>query len=316
MKAVVQNGYGKSDVLMVKEMPKPAPKDGEVLVKVTAASVNAGDLFTVQGSPYMLRFDVGFPKPKDYILGWDVTGTVEEIGSGVTRFAPGDAVFGSTNAAFAEYVVAEEAVLEFKPESLSFEEAAAVPTAALTALQRLRDGGDMKQGQKVLILGASGGVGSMAVQIAKFYGCEVHGVCSSQKTDLVRSLGAGRVYAYDKEDFTNSDERYDLILDNTGRNTFSAMKKILTENGLIMPNSGHGGMSYVIRAFARAPFDKQIGTMKIADLKKGDLLVIKDLIDAGRLKPNVDKVYSLEETPKAVEYMRQGHVRGKIVIRM
>ena len=316
MKAIVQNGYGRPDLLTMKEMPRPVPKDGEVLVKVAATSLNAGDLFTVLGSPYMLRFDVGFPRPKDHILGWDVAGTVEEVGPGVTRFVPGDEVFGSTDAAFAEYAAGGEALFEFKPESLSFEEAAVVPTAAITALQRLRDGGNMRQGQKVLILGASGGVGSMAVQIARAYGCEVHGVCHSGKVDLVRSFGVTRNYAYDREDFTRSDERYDLILDNTGKNAFAEMKNVLAENGLILPNSGHGGMAYVIKAFARAPFDKHVGSMKIADLKKGDLRIIKKLIDAGQLKPHVDKVYSLEETPIAVEYMARGRVRGKVAIRI
>jgi len=316
MKAIVQNGYGSPDVLEIKEMPTPVPEDGEVVVKVHAASVNAGDLFTVLGSPYMLRFDGGCPKPKDHSLGWDVAGTVDAVGDGVTRFRPGDAVYGSTQAAFAEYVCGEEILFEFKPETLSFEEAAAVPTAALTALQRLRDGGTMRPGRTVLILGASGGVGSMAVQIAASFGCEVHGVCHSTKADLVRSLGATRIYAYDQEDFTRSDARYHLILDNTGRNAFSDMKRILADDGLIMPNSGHGGMAYVIKAFARAPFDKRIGTMKIADLKKGDLKVIKDLIDKGQLKPHVDRVFPMEETPKAIAYMESGQVRGKIAIRM
>ncbi len=316
MKAIVQNAYGSSDVLSLKEVDKPNIKDNEVLVKVLAASINAGDLFTVKGTPFMLRFEVGFPKPKDHILGWDIAGMVESVGINVKRFKPGEEVYGSTDGAFAEFACAEDVQLEFKPKGISFEEAASIPSAAITALQRLRDGGNIKKGQKVLILGASGGVGSMAVQIARSFGCEVHGVCNSKKMDMVLSLGATRVYSYDKEDFTKSDEKYDLILDNTGRNKFSDMKKVLSRNGLIMPNSGHGGMSYVIKAFAKAPFDKHIGTMKIADLKKGDLKVINELIEDGRLKPHVDKVFSLKDTPKAIEYMDSGKVKGKIVIRI
>ncbi|MFW3146897.1 MAG: NAD(P)-dependent alcohol dehydrogenase, partial [Thermoplasmatota archaeon] len=285
MKAIVQNGYGSVDFLSLKDVEKPEIKDNEVLVKVIASSVNAGDLFTVKGNPFMLRFSVGFPKPKDHILGWDVAGIVESVGKDAKKFKPGDQVYGSTDSAFAEFVVGEEVLFETKHKGLSFEEAAAIPTAALTALQRLRDGGSIRKGQKVLILGASGGVGSMAVQIARSFGCEVDGVCSSGKKDMVRSLGANKVYSYDKEDFTKSERRYDLILDNTGVNKFSDMKKVLTKNGLIMPNSGHGGMGYVIKAFAKAPFDKHVGTMKIADLKKGDLKLINGLIENGSLKP-------------------------------
>lgn len=316
MKAVVQNGYGSTKYLTLKDVKKPSVKENEVLVKVLAASVNAGDLFTVKGSPFMLRFEVGFPKPKDHILGWDVAGIVDSVGKNVKRFKKGDEVYGSTKFAFAEFAAGEDIFFERKPKSLSFEEAAAIPTAALTALQRLRDGGNIRKDQKVLILGASGGVGSMAVQIARSFGCEVHGVCSSKKKDLVRSLGASRVYSYDKEDFTRSDQRYDLILDNTGRNGFSDMKRVLKKNGMIVPNSGHGGMGYVIKAFARAPFDRHVGTMKIADLKKGDLNTINGLIEDGSLRPFVDKVFSLEDTPKAIDYMDSGRVRGKIVIRI
>ncbi len=316
MKAIVLNGYGSTDYLNVKDVPKPDIKENEVLVRVKAASVNAGDLFAVKGSPYMIRMDVGFPKPKDYILGWDIAGIVELVGRNVGRLKPGDEVYGSVESAFAEYVVGEEILFEDKPKSLTFEEAAALPTAALTALQRLRDGGNIRKGQKVLILGASGGVGSLAVQIARSFGCEVDGVCHSRKIEMVKSLGADRVYSYDTEDFFRTDRRYDLILDNTGRNRFSDMKRILTEDGLIMPNSGHGGMSYVIKAFSMAPFDKHIGTMKIADLKKGDLKVINGLIEEGWIKPHVDRTFRLEETPRAFEYMDQGEVKGKIVITM
>ena len=314
MKAIVLNGYGSTDFLSMKDVPKPEIGDTDVLVRVKATSVNAGDLFTVKGSPFMLRLEVGFPRPKDYVPGWDVAGIVESIGSNVRRFKPGDEVFGSVESAFAENVSGEEILFELKPASLTFEEAAALPTAALTALQRLRDGGNIRKGQSVLILGASGGVGSLAVQIARSFGCEVDGVCHSRKTDMVRSLGAGRVYAYDKEDFFRTDRRYDLILDNTGRNRFSDMKCILTEDGLIMPNSGHGGMVYVMKAFSLAPFDRHIGTMKIVDLKKGDLKVIIGMIEEGWVKPHIDRTFRLEEAAQAIDYMDQGNVKGKIVL--
>ncbi|TFH04773.1 MAG: NAD(P)-dependent alcohol dehydrogenase [Spirochaetales bacterium] len=316
MRAVVLNGYGSTEFISLKDVPKPGTKETEVLVRVTAAAVNAGDVFTVKGSPYMLRMDVGFPRPKDHILGWDVSGIVESVGGSASRFKPGDEVYGSVESAFAEYAVGEEILFEEKPRSLTFGEAAALPTAALTALQRMRDGGNIQKGQKVLILGASGGVGSLAVQIARSFGCEVDGVCHSRKTEMVKSLGADRVYAYDAEDFFTTDRRYDLILDNTGRARFSDMKKILTDDGLIIPNSGHGGMAYVIKAFSMAPFDRHIGTMKIVDLKNGDLKVINGLVEGGWVKPHVDRTFRLEETPQAIEYMEQGEVKGKIVITM
>jgi NADPH:quinone reductase-like Zn-dependent oxidoreductase len=314
MRAVVQNDYGSSKALSLKDVTKPVPKDNEVLVKVVAASVNAGDLFTMKGSPYMVRFTVGFPKPKDFIPGWDVAGIVDTVGRNVERFKAGDEVYAAVTGAFAEYVCAEEYLFEAKPDNLDFQAAAAVPTAAVTALQRLRDGGKITQGRKVLITGASGGVGSFAVQIARSFGAQVAGVCSSSKADLVRSIGAEVVYPYDKEDFTDTNERYDLILDNAGKNRFSDMKRILTPAGLVLPNSGHGGMGYVLKAFIAAPFDRQIGGMQVADLKTGDLKVIRELIESGAVTPVIDRTFKLEETPQALEYLENGKARGKIVI--
>jgi NADPH:quinone reductase-like Zn-dependent oxidoreductase len=314
MKAIVQNDYGSSRALSLKDVAKPVPQDNEVLAKVVAASVNAGDLFALKGSPYSARFSVGFPKPKDYIPGWDVAGIVESVGRNVKRFQAGDEIYASVSSAFAEYVCAEELLFETKPGNLDFRAAAAVPTAAVTALQRLRDGGKITRGQKVLVTGASGGVGSFAVQIAKSFGAQVAGVCSSGKADLVRSVGAEVVYAYDKEDFTKSSERYNLILDNTGKNRFSDMKRVLTSTGLILPNSGHGGMGYVLRALIAAPFDRHIGEMKVADLKTGDLRVVRELIESGAVTPVVDRTFKLEETPQALEYLESGTARGKIVI--
>lgn len=316
MRAIVQNDYGSPDLLSLKDVAKPEPSAKDVLVRVVAASVNAGDLFTVKGHPFLVRLTVGFPRPKDYILGWDVAGVVESVGSEVSRFSPGDEVYGSIEAAFAEFALGEEALFEAKPRGLNFEAAAVIPTAAITALQRLRDGGKIRSGQRVLVLGASGGVGSLAVQIARSYGCEVDGVCSARKREMVRSLGAAHVYAYDDEGFSGSNVRYDLILDNTGRNSFAEMKSVLADDGLILPNSGHGGMSYVVRAFLMAPFDRRIAAMKVADLKKGDLKVISELYEQGWVKPHVDRTFPLAQTARAIEYLDQGHVRGKVVVTM
>jgi NADPH:quinone reductase-like Zn-dependent oxidoreductase len=248
MKAIVQNEYGSPDVLKLKEVDKPVVKDDGVLVSVHAAALNAGDYFSMRGSPWLARFTVGFPKPKNYILGWDVAGHVEAIGKNVKRFQPGDEVFASCNGTLAEYACAAEDMFAMKPTNLTFEQAAAVPTAAITALQGLRDAGKVQPGQKVLINGASGGVGTFAVQIAKSFGAEVTGVCSTRNVDMVRSIGADHVIDYTQEDFTQSGQRYDLILDNVANRSFSDLRHALTPQGIIIPNSGHGGMGYVIKA--------------------------------------------------------------------
>ncbi|MBF9017600.1 MULTISPECIES: NAD(P)-dependent alcohol dehydrogenase [unclassified Oceanispirochaeta] len=316
MKAIVQNDYASPDALKVKEVEKPKIKKNEVLVKVIASSINAGDLFSLNGTPFIVRFSVGFPKPKDFILGWDVAGKIVEVGKDITEIKVGDEIFGSTESAFAEYVVMDMEKLARKPSNMSFEEAAAAPTAAITALQRLRDGGNIKKGQKVLITGASGGVGSFAVQIAKSLGAEVTGLCSTGKVDMVRSIGADHVIDYQKEDFTKSDMRFDLILDNTGNRSFSDMKRVLTSDGMIIPNSGHGGMSYVIKAFALAPFTKKIGVMKIADLNTKDFNILRSMMESGDIRPVVDKVFPFEKIPDAIKYLEDGLARGKIVISM
>jgi NADPH:quinone reductase-like Zn-dependent oxidoreductase len=316
MKAIVQNRYGGPDVLELKEVGRPKIKEGQVLVKVMASSVNAGDLFKVKGSPWMIRFSVGFPRPKDYVLGWDLAGVVEEVGENVKDFEPGDEVFGATEGAFAEYAVMAPGKLAEKPANTTFEEAAAVPTAAITALQRLRDGGKIGAGQRVLITGASGGVGSFAVQIAKFYGAEVTGVCRTGKVDMVRALGADHVVDHEKEDFTKGGRRYDLILDNAGQWPFSAMTKVLDRAGLILPNSGHSGMIYVVKAFVLASISKKIGGMKVANLNGQDINFLKDLLAAGKIKPVVDRVFSLDETADALRFLDSGGGRGKVVIKV
>ncbi|MBE9535242.1 MAG: NAD(P)-dependent alcohol dehydrogenase [Proteobacteria bacterium] len=314
MKAIVQNDYGSPNVLKLKEVDKPVIKENDVLVRVHAAALNAGDYFSMRGSPWLVRFTVGFPKPKNYILGWDVAGRVEAVGKKVKQFKPGDEVFASCSSTLAEYVSADEDKFAMKPTNLTFEQAAAVPTAAITALQGLRDAGKVQPGQKVLINGASGGVGTFAVQIAKSFGAEVTGVCSTKNVDMVRSIGADHVIDYTKEDFTKSGQRYDLILDNVANHSFSDLRHALTLQGIIIPNSGHGGMGYVFKAFLLSLFMRQQGNMYLSASNNRDLVVLKELIEAGKVTPVIDRTYPLSDTPEAFRYLEESHARGKVVI--
>lgn len=314
MKAIVINRYGSPDVLELKEVDKPVIKENEVLVQVNAASLNVGDVFSMRGSPWIVRFSVGFPKPKDYVLGWDMAGTVEAVGSNVIRFQPGDAVFAACNGALAEYACVPEDRLAIKPTNLSFEQTAAVPTAALTALQGLRDQGKMQPGQKVLINGASGGVGTFAVQIAKALGAEVTGVCSTTKMDMVRSIGADHVIDYTQQNFTQNEQRYDLILDNVGSHAFSEYRRVLTPQGIIQPNTGHAGMSYVFKALLLSLFMRRHGSLFVANPNSKDMDFLKELIEAGKITPVIDNAYPLSQFPEAFRYLDQGHARGKVVI--
>lgn len=316
MKAVVQNNYGSPDVLEVKEIDKPVIKENEVLVRVIAASLNAGDVFSMIGSPWLVKLMIGFPRPKNHVLGWDLAGRVEAVGDKVTRFRPGDEVIGACSGAFADYVSAGEDRLALKPTTLTFEQAAAVPTAGITALQGLRDAGKVRPGQKVLINGASGGVGTFAVQIAKALGAEVTGVCSTRNVDMVRSLGADRVIDYTQEDFAQGDQRYDLILDNAASRSFSDLRRVLAPQGFIIPNSGHGGMSYVIKAFVLSPIMPQ-QTKPLTTTPNGkDLTVLKELIEAGKVVTVIDRTYPLHEIREAFHYLLKEHARGKVVITM
>ena len=314
MKAIVYTQYGSPDVLQLKEVAEPVIKENEVLVSVHAAALNAGDVFSMRGSPWLVRLTVGFPRPKDYILGWDMAGRVQAAGEKVTRFQPGDEVFASCSHTLAEYVGVPEDKVALKPTNLTFEQAAAVPTAAITALQGLRDAGKVRPGQTVLINGASGGVGTFAVQIAKAFGAEVTGVCSARNVDMVRSLGAGHVIDYTREDFTQSGRRYDLILDNVASHSFSDLRRALTPQGIIIPNSGHGGMGYVLKAFLLSPFTRQVASMYLASPNDKDLAVLKELIEAGKVTPVVDGTYPLSQTPDAFRYLEESHARGKVVI--
>ncbi|MFC1936675.1 NAD(P)-dependent alcohol dehydrogenase [Chloroflexota bacterium] len=314
MKAIVQNAYGSPDVLRLKDVAKPAINESDVLVRVHAAALNAGDVFSMRGRPLPIRFTVGFPKPKDYILGWDMAGKVEAIGEKVTRFQPGDEVFAACNSTLAEYVSVAEDKLALKPANLTFKQASAVPTAAVAALRGLRDVGKVQPGQKVLINGASGGVGTFAVQVAKVFGAEVTGVCSTGKVEMVRSIGANHVIDYTQEDFTQNGSRYDIILDNVANHSFSDLRRALTPQGVVIPNSGHSGIGYVFKALLLSPFMRQQGSPFVATPRSEDLVVLKELIEAGKITPVIDKMYLLSETPEAFRYLDEGHARGKVVI--
>jgi NADPH:quinone reductase-like Zn-dependent oxidoreductase len=314
VKAIVMNAYGGPDVLELKEVDKPEVTENDVLVGVHAASLNAGDYFSMRGSPWLARFTVGFPKPKDHILGWDMAGRVEAVGKNVTRFQAGDKVFASCESTLAEYACAPEDKFARIPTNLTLAQAAAVPSAAMTALHALRDQANVQPGQKVLINGASGGVGTFSVQIAKSLGAEVTAVCSTRNVDMVRSIGADHVIDYTKEDFTKTGRRYDLILDNVGNRSFADYRRALTPEGTHLPNTGHGGMGYVIKAYAFSAFMRQHARPFLSVPNAEDLLYIKGLIEEGKVMPVIDRTYPMSETPEAFRYLEEEHARGKVVI--
>jgi len=320
MKAIVATKYGSPDVLNLEEAEKPAPKDDEVLVKVRAASVNAGDWHLLRADPFLTRLAFGLLRPKYKVLGADIAGRVEAVGGNVTQFQPGDEVFGDLSGdgfgGFAEYVCASEDALALKPADTSFEEAAAVPSAAATALQGLRDKGQIQRGQKVLINGASGGVGTFAVQIAKSFGAEVTGVCSTSKLDMVRSIGADHVIDYTQEDFTKNGQRYDLIFAANGHHPISAYKRALSPKGTYVMSGGSGAQMF--QAMLLGPMMSMSGNKKMGNLlkkpSKKDLVVLKELLEAGKVTPVIDRTYPLSEVPKAIRYLEEGHAKGKVVI--
>jgi NADPH:quinone reductase-like Zn-dependent oxidoreductase len=326
MRAVVYTDYGPPDVLEVKDIKKPEPNDDQVLVKVHAAAVNPYDWHFIRGTPYMMRMMMGgLRKPKDPRIGVDYAGTVEAVGKNVTRFKPGDEVFGNRTGAFAEYLCARaDRAIALKPANITFEQAAGVPVAGLTALQGLRDHGKVQPGQKVLINGASGGVGTFAVQIAKALGAEVTGVCSTRNVDLVRSLGADHVIDYTKEDFTKGDERYDVILDNVGTQPLSGFRRVLKPNGICViiggggPNDGKwvGPMARPIKAKLMSPFISQKIGMMMAQGNPDDLKLIADLMQAGKVTTVIDRTYPLSEIREAVRYVEAGRARGKVIIKV
>jgi NADPH:quinone reductase-like Zn-dependent oxidoreductase len=317
MKAIVYHSYGSPDVLKCEEIEKPTPADDEVLIKVRAAAVNPADrLF--RGTSYIVRILTGLRKPKDTRLGRDVAGQVEAVGENVTQFKPGDEVFGSCRGAFAEYVCTSERAVVVKPDNVTFEQAASVPVAAITALQGLRDKGRIQPGQKVLINGAAGGVGTFAVQIAKSFGVDVTGVCSTRNVEMVRSIGADRVIDYTQEDFTKGTQRYDLIFDCVGNHSLSACRRVLNPNGIcILAGAPHKVWTVLIRvlkALVLSRFVSQKFVMFIARRSKEDLTMMHELMEAGKVTPVIDRRYRLSEVPEAIRYLEEGHARGKVVI--
>ena len=318
MKAIVYREYGSPDVLQLTEVAKPAPKDHQVLVKVHAASVNALDWRPFTMPPLLIRLmSGGLSKPKDPSVGVDVAGTVEAVGKDVTEFQPGDEVFGVAPGSFAEFVANSASKFAQKPANMSFEQAAAIPVAAFTALQGLRDKGQIRAGQKVLIDGASGGVGIYAVQIAKAFGADVTAVCRTRNLDMVRSIGANHVIDYTREDFTKSGHRYDLILAVNGYHPILAYRKVLSPNGICVVAGG--AFSQILQAMLLGPFvsmfgNKKIGFMGMAKTAREDLLIIKELLEAGKVVPIIDKCYPLSETAEAIKYLIEEHGRGKVVI--
>jgi len=316
MKAIVQTGYGSPDNFELRETAKPVIKDTEVLVKVHAAALHAGDVFFMRGVPKMVRLVAGIPRPKNYIPGYDVAGTVEAVGNKVTQFQAGDEVFGSEQKTCAEYTCVKEKHLLQKPQNFTFEQAAAIPISALAALQGLRDFGKIQPEQKVLINGASGGVGTYAVQIAKAYGAEVTGVCSTRNLDLVRSIGADHVIDYTQTDFTNSGLQYDLILDQITNHSLKACRRALTPKGIYIPNSGNSGLGRIIRALIASLFIPQQGRTFYSIMKKKDLVTLMELIESGKVKPVIDKTFPLSETAAAFRYMEEVHASGKVVLKV
>ncbi len=316
MKAIVYHDYGSPDVLKCEEVEKPTAGDNEVLIKVRAASVNPLDSHLVRGKPYIGRLFFGLRKPKISRPGRDVAGHVEAVGRNVTRFKPGDAVFGACRGALAEYVCAMEDKLALKPANISFEDAAAVPVAALTALQGLRDKGRIQRGNKVLVDGASGGVGTFAVQIAKSFGAEVTAVCSTRNVDTARSIGADHVIDYTREDFTQSGQRYDLILAANAYHSIFDYKRALSPKGIYVM-AGGGGVQ-MLQGMFLGPLLSLIGSKKMrffmTKLNKKDLVLLKDLLAAGKVVPVIDRRYPLSDVAEALRYLEEGHARGKVVI--
>jgi len=321
MKAIAFHNYGSPDVLQCEEVEKLTVGDDEVLIKVRAASVNPIDWHGMRGKPYIMRILGGLRQPKVTRLGCDVAGRIEAVGRNVIELKPGDHVFGGGLGlgAFAEYVCAPQSVFVVKPDNVTFEQAASVPVAAFTALQGLRDRGHIQSGQKVLINGAAGGVGTFAVQMAKSFGADVTGVCSTRNIEMVRSLGASRVIDYTREDFTKSGQRYDLLFDCVGNHSLSKCRRVLNPKGICIVATGPNGtwlgpLARFLQALVLSPFVSQRLVPMVARPNKPDLTTIRDLLATGRVTPVIDRYYSLSEVPAAIRYLEQGHARGKVVV--
>jgi NADPH:quinone reductase-like Zn-dependent oxidoreductase len=324
MKAVIYCDYGEADVLRLAEIAKPVPNDNQLLVRVHAASVNPYDWHFIRGTPYIMRLGIGLRKPKSSRLGVDFAGTVEAVGKKVTEFKAGDEVYGGKTGAFAQYVCASEKAVVRKPQNLTFEQAGSVQIAGLTALQALRKSAHVQPGQRVLINGASGGVGTFAVQIAKTLGAHVTGVCSGRNAEMVRSLGADEVIDYTKEDFAQSGKQWDVILDNVPNHSLSDCRRSLTPNGKYImiggggPEDGRwiGPFARIIELVLVKPFVNQEMRMMMSDPTKEDMTYLRDLMEAGKVRPVIDRTYPLGQIAEAVRYLEKGHARGKVAIRI
>lgn len=320
MKALVYRCYGGPEVARIEEVARPTPQDDRMLVKVKAASVNPLDWHYMRGEPYIMRMSAGFGAPKDIRMGVDFSGVVEAVGAKITRFKPGDEVFGTAGGAFGEYVTPREDRVAVKPTNLGFEQAAAVPVAAVTALQALRDQGKLRAGQKVLVNGASGGVGTFAVQLAKVMGAEVTGVCSERNAAQTRSLGADHVIDYAREDFTRGPQRYDLVVDIVGSHSIGEIRRVLTEHGTLVivgsTTKGRwlGGMAGALNAMVVSPFVSQKVGFFLAKINREDLDYLAGLLASGKLVPVIDRSFPLADGAEALRYVEAGHSRGKVVI--
>jgi NADPH:quinone reductase-like Zn-dependent oxidoreductase len=319
IKAIVQDRYGDLDVLEFMDIDQPLVNADEVLVRVHAAAVGKGDWLTVKGLPYVARLRYGLPKPKHPVPGFDVAGRIEAVGSNVSQLQPGDEVFGWCKGSFAEYASVAEGQLVLKPTNLTFEQAAAVPISGFAALQALRDTGGVQPGQQVVIIGASGGVGSYAVQLAKAFGAEVTGVCSTKSVELVRSMGADHVVDYTQEDFTRTGQRYDLILEMAGNRSLSDLRRALTPKGTLVLVGGSGGRWFMgtgrtLRAVVVSRFVRQRLRSFFSKPRGADLVVLKEFIEAGKLTPVIDRAFPLNETPEAIRYVGERSTQGKTVI--
>lgn len=319
MKAIVYYNYGSPDVLKYEEIEKPTAADDEVLIKVCAGSVNPADFHFMRGEPFLIRPMSGLLKPKNTGVGRDVAGQVEAVGRNVTEFKPGDKVFGMCRGAFAEYACASESALVIKPDNVTFEQAASIPIAGLTALQGLRDKGKIEPEQKVLINGASGGVGTFAVQIAKSFGADITGVCSTKNVEMVREIGADRVIDYTQENFTDGEQRYDLILDCYATHSLSTIRHVLNPKGIYVGVGGPVGstisiLADLVKQLILSPFMSQKFVTFMTRPNKADLNVMRELIESGKVTPVIDRRYNLDEVPEAIRYQGEGHARGKVVI--
>ncbi|GHB00374.1 NAD(P)-dependent alcohol dehydrogenase [Streptomyces chryseus] len=324
MKAMTHATYGPTSVLRLEEIDRPVPGSGEVLVRIHAASVDPGVWHLMAGMPYLIRaMGFGLRAPKARVRGQDLAGRVELVGPDVTRFRPGDEVYGTCDGSFAEYTCAKEENLAHKPANLTFEQAAAVPVSGVTALQAVRDAGRLTSGQSVLVIGAGGGIGHFAVQLAKALGAHVTGVCSTSKADLVRSLGADEVVDYTREDATDGSRRYDLVLDTAGNRPLAALRRALAPRGTLVIIGGEGGGDWIggngrqLRALLLSPFTGQrLRGLAVMNLRHGDLDALREFIEAGSLTPVVDRTCPLAEVPQAIDDLMAGRVRGKIVVRI